>query len=109
MRSSTIPPCLVGEQRVLGLSVVETLSRSFESISCRKACAAGPSTWISPMCETSKAPAVGADGPVLLDDALVLDGHLVAREGHHARAERDVARVERRALERGLHGRDSID
>ena len=30
---------------------------SFESIACRKACAVGPSTWISPMCETSKAPA----------------------------------------------------
>ena len=29
---------------------------SFESISWRKSSAVGPSTWISPMCETSKAP-----------------------------------------------------
>ena len=62
------------------------------------------------MCETSKAPAVGPNSAVLLDDARVLDGHLVAGEGHHARAERDVALVERRARERrGLHGGDSTE
>ena len=77
---------------------------SFESIDCRNACAVGPSTWISPMCETSKAPASRANGLVLRDDALVLHGHLVACEGHHARAERDVALVERRPLERRFHG-----
>ena len=49
-------------------------------------------------------PAVGTDCPMLLDHARVLDGHLVARERHDPRAECDVARVERRALERrGLH------
>ena len=47
---------------------------------------------------------VGSNGPVLGDDALVLDGHLVAGEGHHARTERDVALVERRAQERRFHG-----
>ena len=46
---------------------------------------------------------VGAHGPVLLDDALVLDGHLPAGERHHPRPERDVAVVERRALERLGH------
>ena len=55
------------------------------------------------MCETSKAPASRANRLVLLDDALVLDGHLVAGEGHHARAERDVALEERRALQRRFH------
>ena len=47
---------------------------------------------------------VGANRLVLGDDALVLDGHLVAGEGHHPRAERDVALVERRAQERRVHG-----
>ena len=32
-------------------------STSFESTDCRNSCAVGPSTWISPICETSKAPA----------------------------------------------------
>ena len=41
---------------------------------------------------------------VLRDHALVLDGHLPAGERHHARAERDVAVVQRRAAER-LHRR----
>ena len=45
---------------------------------------------------------VAADGPVLGDHALVLHGHLPARERDHARAERDVAIVERRPAER-LH------
>ena len=40
---------------------------------------------------------------VLLDDAFVLDGHLVAGERHHARSERDVAIEERRALQRRFH------
>ena len=53
--------------------------------------------------------AVRAHRAMLLDHAGVLDGHLVARERHHPRPERDVARVERRALERrGLHACDSI-
>ena len=46
--------------------------------------------------------AVLAHGPVLRDHALVLHGHLPAGERHHARAERDVALVERRAEQR-LH------
>jgi hypothetical protein len=50
---------------------------------------------------------VRADGAVLGDDAGVLDRHLPAGEGNHARAELDVSVVERRVLE-GLghrHGR----
>ena len=46
---------------------------------------------------------VGPDGLVLGDDALVLHGHLVAGERHHARTERDVARIQRRAQERRFH------
>ena len=49
-------------------------------------------------------PGVRSNGPVLGDDALVLHGHLVAGERHHARAERDVALVQRRAQERRFHG-----
>ena len=52
-------------------------------------------------------PAVLPHGPVLGDDALVLDGHLPAGERHHARAERDVAFVERRAKQ-GLHARPML-
>ena len=48
--------------------------------------------------------AVLADGAVLGDDPLVLDRHLPAGERHHARAERDVALVERRSEQR-LHAR----
>ena len=46
--------------------------------------------------------AVLAHGAVLRDDALVLHGHLPAGEGHHARACREVALVERRPQKR-LH------
>ena len=49
--------------------------------------------------------AVGAHGPVLLDHALVLDGHLPAGERDHSRAERDVTIVERRPLKRLGHAR----
>ncbi len=52
--------------------------------------------------------AVGAHRPVLRNDALVLDGHLPAGEGHHPRAGCDVASVERR-LHQGLHEADSND
>ena len=45
---------------------------------------------------------VGSDGPVLLDHALVLHGHLPAGEGNHARPEGDVTIVERRLPQR-LH------
>ena len=50
--------------------------------------------------------AVGTDGPVLGDDALVLHGHLPAGERNEARPGGDVTLVERRAQE-GLHGHDS--
>jgi hypothetical protein len=45
------------------------------------------------------------DGVMLGDDALVLDGHLVAGEGNHAAAGGDVGRVERGAGEGTGHGR----
>jgi len=41
----------------------------------------------------------GAHGGVLLDDADVLDGHLPAGEGHHARAQANVLLVEAGAAE----------
>ena len=77
-------------------------SRSFESRPWSSSFARGPSTSISPMCETSKTPAVRADGAVLRDDALVLHRHLPAGERDQPRAERDVPVVERRAQQR-LH------
>ena len=55
------------------------------------------------MCETSNDARSRSHGPVLLDDAVVLDGHLPAGEGHHARPERDVAIEERRPLQRRFH------
>jgi hypothetical protein len=45
---------------------------------------------------------VGTNGAVLGNHALVLDWHLPARERDHARAQFDVAVVERRAPE-SLH------
>jgi hypothetical protein len=52
--------------------------------------------------------AVAADGAVLGDHALVLDGHLPAGEGDEARPGGGVTAMERRAEER-LHGADSND
>ena len=98
------PAGLGREQRVLGLPAA-TLSMSFESVDCRRSRAVGPSTSISPMCETSKTPGVGANRPVLGDDALVLHGHLPAGERHHPRARGDVPLVERRAAKRLHRGR----
>ena len=46
---------------------------------------------------------VGPDRLVLRDHTLVLHGHLVPGERHHARTERDVARIQRRAQERRFH------
>ena len=46
---------------------------------------------------------VRAHSLVLGNDTLVLHGHLVAGKRHHARAERDVALEERRALQRRFH------
>src|SRR6266498_1971811 len=43
--------------------------------------------------------AVSPHGPVLGADALVLNRHLPAGEGHHARSERDVPVVKRRPLQ----------
>ena len=95
--------------RVYWASPSEILSRSFESISWRKPVRRRPVDVDLSHVRDVERPAVGANGPVLLDHARILDRHLVAGEGHHPRAEREVARVERRALERrGLHGRDSI-
>jgi hypothetical protein len=50
--------------------------------------------------------AVLSHSQVLRDDAFVLHRHLPAREGDHARAERDVAIVQRGLLEEGLHSEE---
>jgi hypothetical protein len=44
---------------------------------------------------------------VLGDEALVLDGHLPARERDHPRSRRDVPLEQRRPAEGRAHGRDS--
>ena len=82
--------------------------RSFESSDCRSSAARGPSTSISPMCETSKTPQSLAHGAVLGDDAFVLHRHLPACERDHARAGRDVLLEEGRPPER-LHPRAMLD
>ena len=47
--------------------------------------------------------AVGADGAMLRNHAVVLHGHLPPRERHHPRTQRDVPLEERRALKRLRH------
>ena len=60
-------------------------------------------TW--PMCETSNRPAAVAGLGMLGQDAgRVLHRHLVAGEGHEARAQLPMQRVKRRALERAGRG-----
>ena len=52
--------------------------------------------------------AAGANGHVLGDDALVLDGHLPAGERHHPRSGAELPLVERRPAQvgyGGVHGR----
>ena len=75
---------------------------SFDSISCRKASAPGPSTSTSPMCETSNIPAWVRTARVLLFDPLVEDRHLPARERHQFGAELDVLLEEWGAAEGGV-------
>ena len=76
---------------------------SFDSIAWRNACAArAVHVDLAHVRDVERA-GIAPNGLVLLDDALVLDGHLVAGEGHHARAERDVAIEERRAHQRRFH------
>ena len=76
---------------------------SFESIACRNAWARRPVDVDLAHVRDVEGAGVAANGLVLLDDALVLDGHLVAGEGHDPRAERDVAIEERRAPQRRFH------
>ena len=73
--------------------------RSFESRLCSRSACLGPSTCsCAHVGDVEDAP-VAADGDVLRDHALVLDGHLPAGERHHSRPERDVAIVQRSAPE----------
>ena len=74
---------------------------SLQVIRLTKAFRSGPVTSNSPMCETSKMPAVGAHRLVLGHDAGgILHRHLPSGERHHLGAEGDVDVVERGALER---------
>ena len=103
------PALLVGQQRVLRLSVRDLVEIVREHLLEKGVSRRPVDVDLAHVRDVERA-AVGADRAMLLDDARVLDGHLVPGERHHPRAERDVARVERRALERrGLHGRDSIE
>ena len=90
---------LVREQRVLRLTVAEPLEvvreQALQQLGLRR-----PLDMDLAHVGDVEDATVAADGEVLGDDAVVLHGHLPACERHHARAERDVAIVERRAPRR---------
>ena len=104
-----MPPALVRQERVLRVSVLEprdvVREHALEEVERRRAVDVDlahvgdvEGARVRPHC------------PVLLDDSLVLNGHLPPGEGNHSRARFLVARVQRRALQRGLHdGDDSSD
>ena len=104
-----MPPRLVRQERVLGIAVVEpgdvVRQHFLQEVQRRRAVHVD----LAHVRHVEGA-AVRADRPVLLDDPLVLNGHLPPGEGNHSRARFEVARVQRRALQRGLHdGDDSSD
>ena len=103
MRSSTIPPDSF-VRSVYCASPSASLSTSFERTDCRNACAGRAVDVDLAHVRDVECAGVGPDRLVLRDHALVLHGHLVAGERHHARTERDVARIQRRAQERRFHG-----
>ena len=98
------PARLVGEQRVLRLTVCEPVDVVREHGLQELLRGRAVDVDLAHVRDVERA-GVGSNRLVLGDDALVLDGHLVAGEGNHARAERDVALVERRAQERRFHGK----
>ena len=97
------PAVLVREQRVLrvaGLELVDVVrERRLQQVARRR-----PFDLDLAHVRDVEDAGVGAHRPVLRDHALVLHGHLPAGERDHARAERDVAVVERRPAQR-LHPR----
>ena len=102
------PALLVREQRVLRFAVRDLVEIVREHLLEERVRGGAVDVDVAHVRDVEGA-AVGPNGPVLLDDAPVLDGHLEAGERHHPRTERHVARVERRARERrGLHAQESI-
>jgi hypothetical protein len=93
----------VREQRVLGASVHEPVDVVREH-RLQKGLGARPVHVDLAHVRDVEGAGVRPDRLVLGDDSLVLDGHLVARERHHARTQRNVALEERRPLQRRLHG-----
>jgi hypothetical protein len=103
------PAALVRQERVLRLAVPDAIEVVREHSLEERVRARPVHVDLAHVRDVERA-GVGPHCAVLLDDACVLDGHLVPREGHHARAESDVALVQRRARERrGLHGGDSTE
>ena len=99
------PAALVRQQRVLGLAVGDLVEVVREQ-RLQQLVRARPFDLDLTHVRDVEDARVGAHGLVLRDHALVLDRHLPAGEGNHARAGGDVAVVERRAEER-LHGADN--
>ena len=97
-----IPPVGVGQQRVLRLAVLEAVDVVREHRLEERLRARAVHVDLAHVRDVERA-RVRSHRLVLLDDARVLDGHLVAGEGHHARPEGDVAIEERRAPQRRFH------
>jgi hypothetical protein len=97
---------LVRQQRVLRLAVGDALEIVLEHLLKEGKRSRAVHVELPHVGHVERA-GVRAYSAVLGDHALVLDGHLPTCERNHPRARVDVARVQRRALQRGLHGRDS--
>ena len=98
---------LVREQRVLRLAVAEPAEVVREQALQQVRLPRPLDVQLAHMGDVEDAP-VAADGEVLRDHALVLDGHLPAGEGNHSRAERHVAIVQRSAPESFVAHRATI-
>ena len=99
---------LVRQERVLGVAVLEFVEVVREHLLQEPRRARPVDVDLAHVRDVEGA-RIRSDGAMLLDHADVLNGHLVPGEGHDARAESDVALVQRRARERrGLHVGDSI-
>ena len=96
------PAALVREQRVLRFAVADPVEVVREQRLQQLAGVRALDVELAHVRDVEDA-AVAANGAVLRDHALVLDGHLPACERHHPRTGVDVPTVERR-LQQRLHG-----
>ncbi len=88
---------LVAEQAVAHAPDLQRGDGAADADARRRRSRPAPRSWIWPMCETSKSPARSRTAACSSRIERVLHRHLEARERDHARAERAVRLVERRA------------